>query len=208
MVRVKIEKFLGKIKGIVCHGLYDMPRNRSIPWSPGKEPGRAAPRAQQAPRQVETGDSTVFAKMARVNNAAYVWNLKLIAKLDTPTPVLVPVDKDTQKPSKGMTLNREALDTLTKAVADKLPLGGSNLAKEFGWVKPGKGHNGGPKLDEVEPEPATEPAAPILMIVGPEVQNSALDLVLAYMTDMTVADLGRVQERYVELMNAKLADAA
>lgn len=50
--------------------------------------------------------------------------------------------------------------------------------------------------------------APILMVEGPAVQNSVLDLVLAYMADMSVEDLGLVQLRYIELMNQRMDKAA
>lgn len=63
---------------------------------------------------------------------------------------------------------------------------------------------------KLEPTAGSDAAAdaPILMIEGPKVQNSVLDLVLAYMADMSVKDLGLVQLRYIELMNLKLGGAA
>lgn len=161
------------------------------------------------------GDSTVFAKMMRVDNAAYVKNLKLIAKvfgykgakLDTPTPHLVPIDKETPKFSKGMTLDSKALDILTAAVSDKLSLGSTTkLAALFPWLKPAP-------APKAEPEPAAEPvedAEPeVLMLPSPTpVQNSVLDLVLAYMADMTAEELMMVQARYGELMDQRIAEAA
>lgn len=164
-----------------------------------------------------TGDSTVFAKLARVNNAAYVKNLKLIAKafgykiakLDTTTPNLVPASKEVAKVSKGMVLDSKALDTLTKAVTDKLTLGGTLLAKEFGWTKPAPAAKPEP---EAEPETgAEETDAPILMIEGPKVENSVLDLVLAYMQDMGVPEIDAIiaagQARMTELANIEIAKA-
>lgn len=149
----------------------------------------------------KTGDSTVFAKMGRVENKAYQRNLGLIAKAfgyKITEKGLVPAGKDVPKVSAGMTLDSKALDVLTKGAADKLKLGGTLLAKEFGWTKP-------EPAAEQEPEPAAE----VLMIEGPaQAAPSVLDLVLSYMADMTVEELCKVQDRYIELMQQRMDAAA
>lgn len=157
-----------------------------------------------------SGDSTLLARMFKVDNKAYQKNLTLIAAA---FGMVVVKDKDgrptgMRMKEKGvaMAIDPIALRKLEQAAEDKLPLGGSRIATLFGKPTVEK------PAPAAEPEPETEAeneteSAEILMLPAPAPDMSLVEQIIAYVGDMPLQDLDAIMDAIV-LRKVELAQKA
>uniref|UniRef100_UPI0035AEDAA9 hypothetical protein n=1 Tax=Paenirhodobacter enshiensis TaxID=1105367 RepID=UPI0035AEDAA9 len=157
-----------------------------------------------------SGDSTLFARMFKVDNKSYQKNLGLIAAA---FGMVVVKDKDgrptgMRMKEKGvaMAIDPIALRKLEQAAEDKLPLGGSRLATLFGKPKVEK------PAPVAEPEPEAEnetESAEILMLPAPDAVTpyTLVEQIIAYVGDMSLQDLDAIMDAIV-LRKVELAQKA